>query len=335
MALPTQNWRMLQPVYVGATGSAVTGGIAGILDAIYTMGTATTYADGTARTPGSGSAWTWFKDNTTFGTGATTACYATPPTTTAINQQIIFAGTTSVAGAVWKQMFDARGANQLYAGLAKNSGAYTSWNNATTPFTVGDFTGFSAGVGGSAFANTNTYIVYMLECQESVVVWLASLNNVNLNCGAFVVGAYIDPLSSAALNAETDGRLYGVTSSGFLGRLLSTWIGTVGGVSGLLFSHDPTASYYHCVVFTPGAGTLLGVNKFSAPTPTTDFTSRNGDLPQIPFQLVTGNQYIGQLRQMFITRDSASMVAWESGGVTRGYLLGGPLGTSDVLLLTY
>lgn len=335
MALPTLNWRMLQPVYVAATGSAITGGIAGILDAVYTMGTSTTYADGTARTPGSGSAWTWNKDNTTFGTGATTACYASPPTTTAINQQIIVAGSTSVAGAVWKQMFDGRNANQMFAGVAKNSGAYTSWNNATTPFTVGDFTGFSAGVGGSNLANTNTYIVYMLESQEAVVVWVASVNNVNLNCGAFVLGAYVDPLSANASNAESDGRLYGVTSSGFVGLLLSGWLGTVGGTQGLLFSHDPTASYYHCVVFTPGAGTLLGANKFFAPSPTPDFTSRNGDLPQIPFQLVSGNNYLGQLRQMFITRDSSSMVAWESGGVVRGYLLGGRLGTSDVLLLTY
>lgn len=334
MALPTQNWRMLQPVYVGATGSAVTGGVAGILDAIYTMGTATTYADGTARTPGSGSAWTWNKDNTTFATGATTACYASPPTTTAINQRIIVAGSTSVAGAVWKQLYDGRAANQLFAGIAKNSGAYTSWNNATTPFTVGDFTGFCAGMGTSNLVNTTSYIVYMLECQESVVVWLTSLNTAG-NCGAFVMGAYCDPLSADALNAETDGRLYGVTTSGLVGRLVAAWLSVVSGTNGTLFFNDATSSYYHSVTFTPGAGTVVASSRFFSVSPTADFTSRNGDLPQIPLQLVAGTQYLGQLRQMFITRDSSSMVAWESGGVVRGYLLGGLLGTSDALLLTY
>ena len=333
MALPTQNWRMLQPVYVGATGSTVTGGIAGILDAIYTMGTATTYADGTARTPGSGSAWTWNRDQTTFVPGVTTACYATPPTTTAINQQIIIAGSTSVAGAVWKQLYDARAANQIYAGTAKNSGAYTSWNNATTPFTAGDFTGFVTGMGTSNFAATNTYIVYMLESQEAVVVWLQSLNNVNLNCGVFVMGAYCDPLSANALNAESDGRLYGITTSGFQGRLASNWLSLTNQQT--FFWNEATAQYSHSVVFTPGAGTVLPATRFVSVSPTTDFVSRNGDLPQIPLQLVSGNNFIGQLRQMFITRDSSSMVAWESGGVVRGYLLGGPLGTSDVLLLTY
>jgi hypothetical protein len=324
---------MLQPVYVGATGSAVTGGVAGVLDAIYTMGTATTYADGTARTPGSGSAWTWLRDQTTFATGATTACYASPPTTTAINQRIILAGTTNAAGAVWKQLYDTRVVGQLYGGTAKNTGAYTSWNNATTPFTSGDFTGFAGSLSG-ALTNTTTYIVYMIECQETVVVWAQSLNTIN-SCGAFIMGAYIDPLSADALNAESDGRLYGVVVSGNQTRLPAGWLNVSAGSNATLFVNDATSNYYHSVVFTPGAGTVLAANRFFNALPTTDFTSRNGDLPQVPLQIVTGNQYLGQLRQMFITRDSASMVAWESGGVVRGYLLGGILGISDVLLLTY
>ena len=334
MALPTQNWRMLQPVYVPASGSVATGGIVGILDAIYTMGTATTYADGTARTPGTGSAWTWNKDNTTFATGYTTACYADPPTTTAINQRIIFAGTTNVTGAVWKQLYDQRATNQIYAGIAKNTGAYTSWNNATTPFTSGDFSGFATGIGNSGLLNTTSFIVYMLECQETVAIYVTSLNNIN-NCGVFILGAYIDPLSANALNAETDGRLYGLATSGLQGRLLSTWLSTAAGVNGTLFINDATNYYYHSVVFTPGAGTVLAANRFFSVSPTFDFVSRNGDLPQVPLQIVTGSQYLGQLRQMFITRDSSSMVAWESAGVVRGYLLGGIFGISDVLLLTY
>ena len=334
MALPTQNWRMLQPVYVAATGNAVTGGVAGLLDAIYTMGTATTYADGTARTPGSGSAWTWLRDQTTFSTGATTACYATPPTTTAINQKIIFAGTTSVAGAVWKQLYDSRAVNVLYAGIAKNSGNYTSWNNATTPFTSGDFTGFGAG-SGAAVTNATSYIVYMIECQETVAVYVASLNT-TAACGVYMLGAFIDPLSADALNAESDGRLYGYATSGGTTRMPANWLSVNAGASSTLFINGTSDYYYHSVVFTPGAGTLLPANRFMlSATPTGDFTSRNGDLPQVPLQMTTGNLYLGQLRQMFITRDSASMVAWESGGVVRGYLLGGILGISDVLLLTY
>ena len=336
MALPTQNWRMLQPVFVGPTNNATTGGIAGVLDAIYTMGTAVTYADGSARTPGAGSAWTWNKDNTTFATGATTACYATPPTTTAINQQIIVAGTSSVAGAVWKQLVDARAINWLYAGTAKNTGAYTSWNNATTPFTVGDFTGFAFGGSTAALSIAQGYIVYMVECQESVAVYIHCVTTANFT-GVFVMGAFVDPLSTDALNAESDGRLYGVSTPGAQGRLGSNWLTLLGGsgVGGTIFDHSVSAGFAHCVVFTPGAGTVLPVNRLISPTIGSEFVSRNGDLPQVPLQVTTGGLFLGQLRQTFITRDSPSMTAWESGGVIRGYLLGGPLGTSDVVLLTY
>jgi len=334
MALPTQNWRMLQPVYVGATGSNATGGITGVLDAIYTMGTATVYADGTARTPGAGSAWTWAQDNTTFGTGFTTAVYATPPTTTAINQQIIFAGSTSVAGAVWKQLYDNRSAGVLYGGIGKNTGVYNTWNNATTPFTSGDFSGFAASMGG-AFLNTQAFVVYMIECQESVVVWISCPTAVNVG-GAVVVGAVVDPLSAAAANAESDGRLYGITTSGGGTRLPVTWLSVASGTNATLFVNDATNNNFHSVVFSPGAGTVLSANRLFGVAPTSDFTQRNGDLPQIPMQIWTGTQYLGQLRQMFVTRDSSPMTAWESAGVVRGYLLGaGVVGTSDAMLLSY
>jgi hypothetical protein len=339
MALPTQNWRMLQPVYVGPTLNAVTGGIAGVLDAIYAMGTATVYADGSARTPGTGSAWTWNLDNTTFATGATTAVYASPPTTTAINQQIILAGTTNTTGAAWKQLYDTRNANLLFGGIAKGTGAYTSWNNPTTPFTTGDFTGFStAGGNGGGISNAFGYVVYMLECQETVAVYVVAPSGTTF-CGGWVMGAFCDPLSANPLNAETDGRLYGITTSGLQGVLSSSWLATAGssGSSGTLFSNSTTGQNAHAVVFTPGAGTILVVDRFAATlAPGVGFTSRNGDLPQVPLQLVTGNQFLGQLRQMFITRDTTPMVAWESGGVVKGYMLGGPTSTtSDVLLLTY
>jgi hypothetical protein len=334
MALPTQNWRMLQPVYVSATGSAATGGIVGVLDALYAMGTATTYADGSARTPGSGSAWTWALDNTTFGTGFTTAVYGTPPTTSALNQQIIFAGTTSTAGAVWKQLYDNRTANVLYGGIGKNTGVYNTWNNATTPFTSGDFSGFVASMG-SAMSNAQAYVVYMIECQESVIVWMTSPTIINTG-GAVVVGAVIDPLSAAASNAESDGRLYGITTSGGGTRLPATWLSITGGTNATLFVNDATNNNFHSVVFTPGAGTVLAATRFFSIAATSDFTQRNGDLPQIPMQIITGAQYLGQLRQMFVTRDSYPMTSWESAGVVKGYLLGAGLpGVSDAMLLSY
>jgi hypothetical protein len=52
MALPTLNWK-----YVGALNHVVSS-INSALDAVYTLGTSVTYADGSPRVPGTGSAWT-------------------------------------------------------------------------------------------------------------------------------------------------------------------------------------------------------------------------------------------------------------------------------------
>lgn len=340
MALPTLHWRMLAPVFV------TNGTPGGILDALYQMGTATTYADGTTRTPGTfaapgtaslpaslgtGSAWTWNYDATTFGTGAKTAIYGYAPTTTALNQAVTICGTTSVVGAVWKQLFaDSRTANLMYMGIAKNAGTYTSWNNATTPFTVGDFTGLGQmSTGASVYS-----IVYMWESEEAVIVQLVNAAAGNVSGGA--AGAYIDPLSANTTNAETDGRLYGVSVTGSSNYMAATWLSSTATVNAPLFYNAATSTDQHSVTFTPGAGTLTNTFRFGNSAPTNQFTSRNGDLPQIPMQAWTLTQYLGQFRQIFITRDSVTGTAWQAGLNPKGYLLGAsPIASTDAVLLAY
>lgn len=353
MALPTLHWRMLQPVIVPATGSATTGGIAGIMDAIYTMGTATTYADGSARNPGTfaspgtaslpasvgtGSAWTWNFDNTTFSTGGPTgvktACYAYPPTTTAINQAIVFGGASNTTGAAWKQLStDTRVANYLYGGIGKNTGTYGTWNNGTTAFTSGDFTGMSYFTG--LLSTSSGYIVYMLECEEAVAIFRAPLGGGAVEGG--IIGAFVDPLSVNTANAETDGRLYGITSTGNVSWITS-WLGTAIGLNdGQLFNGITNSNQYHFYTFTPGAGTVVAGNRFGNFLPTGTFVSRNGDLPQIPHQCTNGGvTYLGQLRQINITRDSAALTAWEVGGVVKGYTIAASTAaTGDAMILVY
>ena len=340
MANPTLHWRMLAPVFVSSPTTS------GFLDALYQMGTATTYADGTARTPGTfaapgtaslpatlgtGSAWTWNFDSTTFATGQKTAIYGYAPTTTAMNQAVAICGTTSTAGAVWKQLFaDTRSGNVLFMGTAKNSGTYTSWNNATTPFSVGDFTGL-----GSLSSTTSLYsIVYMWECEEAVIVQVVNTTTGNVSGGA--AGAYIDPLSANTANAETDGRLYGVAVTGSSNYMGATWLSAVSTTLAPLFYNANTATDQHSVTFTPGAGTLVVSSRFGNIAPTNQFTSRNGDLPQIPMQAWTLTQYLGQFRQIFITRDSVTGTAWQAGLNPKGYLLGAsPTASTDAVLLAY
>jgi hypothetical protein len=329
---------MLSPVTIPNPSAAA------MMDAFYTAGTSTVYADGTARTPGTfatpgtaslpatlgtGSAWTWNYDATTFGTGAKTAVYAYPPTTTAINQVAIIGCTSSTVGANWKQLYaDSRTASLVYIGLAKNSGVYTSWNNATTPFTSGDFTGF--GILGGAAA---TSLLLMWECEEAILIQIVAANTTVSVGGA---GAYIDPLSANTANAETDGRLYGVTCTGSSYVMGATWLSSTAQSIAPLFVNAASASDMHSVTFTPGAGTLVVSTRFGSYAPGTGFTSKNGDLPEIPFQMWTNTQFLGQLRQIFVTRDAVSGVAWSALGVQKGYILGYSTSTAgDAVLLTY
>jgi len=340
MANPTLHWRMLAPVFVSSQSTS------GFLDALYQAGTATTYADGTARTPGTfaapgtaslpatlgtGSAWTWNYDDTTFATGKKTAIYGYAPTSTAMNQAAIICGTTSTTGAVWKQLSsDARSTTFLYMGLAKNSGTYTSWNNATTPFTVGDFTGL-----GLFSASVTLYVyIIMWESEECVAVQIVNTATGYVGCG--LAGAYIDPLSVNTVNAETDGRLYGVSVTGSGNYMAATWLSATGAGNAPLLYHSAATGDMHSVTFTPGAGTLVSTYRFGNFSPTNQFTSRNGDIPQIPLQMWTLTQYLGQLRQVFVTRDSVTGTAWQAGLNPKGYLLGAsPIGATDAVLLAY
>jgi hypothetical protein len=316
------------------------------MDALYTAGTSTTYADGSTRTPGTfaapgtaslpaslgtGSAWTWNYDNTTLpdGKSGKTAVYGYPPTTTALNQVVVIGGSSNIAGAVWKQLYaDTRTASFLYMGLAKNAGTYTSWNNATTPFTVGDFTGF-----GMIGSSLNTNYLVMWESEEAVIVQVIQTAS-GLSAG--IAGAFVDPLSVNTTNAETDGRLYGFATTGGSNLMSAAWLNLSASTNASLFTNLGSATDQHFVTFTPGAGTVVGTGRFGTYAPTYSFTSRNGDLPQIPFQVWNGTQYVGQLRQIFITRDAVNATAWNVGTTPKGYLLSSQvISANDAVLLAY
>jgi len=330
MALPALHWRLLraQPIVTQTAASSA-------LDAIYAAGISTTYADGSARTPGTGSAWTWAFDNTTLQTaGEKTACYALPPTATAMNQAVIIAGSTNVAAGSYTFKViasDVRTQNMLYMGTAKNAGGYTGWNSATTPFSGAEFTGF--GPITASMTSTSYGLVLMWECEEAIAIQI--VRRTSTNTGGGIAGAYIDPLSSNAYNAESDGRLYGVSTAGQAALGITGPILTTSGTANPIY-HGAAAGNAHFVCFTPGAGTTLALNRFGEFTGVgISFTNSSGDLPQIPVQIVNGNTYIGQFRQIAATRNSVTGLTWRDGATAKGYLWSATTGgANETLLLT-
>ena len=338
MPLPALNWRRLAPVTLAANT------VNDMLGAVYTAGTAVTYADGSTRTPGVNCAWTWAQDTTNaLQPGATTAVWGTPPTSfpgpgvanpgTVIPQTVIWAGSTAIPTNTLQYTSttsDARLANIVYVGQCKNPGAYANWNSAT-PFTTGQFTGFATAAPLPSAAVWGQMQMY--ESQEAVVVqfWRAAAN---VQTSSSIAGAFVDPNSSSLLVSETDGRLYGLSSSGSNNYNSSTFLSAT---SVALFYEANVSTNSRFGVFSPGTATTNGVRRFGSFTPGTTTVSLNSDIPLLPcYAASTSTFVVPKFREIFIVRDLLSAQRIQVGGVDYAYVLGANWQTTaaDALALT-
>lgn len=323
MPLPTVNWK-----YVGALNHLVSS-INSALDAVYTLGTAVTYADGSPRVPGTGSAWTWNREII----GVTVAAYGAPPTN-ALNFRYIIGGTLGASAYTFLTPDTATLANVIVYGMNRNSGAFTSWVNAQ-PFTSG-FTGYWRGTA----AYTNPYdSVTMWESQEGCAIQFNRTGTGQI--GAVNFGALFDPLTTNTLVAESDGRVYSMSGTGSASVVPGNWLQQGTGVGAGLFGSSANGSgAAHAGTLAPGSTVMVGgagalTSRFGDFIVTTSLTSPNGDIVRIPFsQLSSAGNYLGQSRNIFIIKDAISRQVYTSGASTVGYVFGASTtGASDSVLL--
>jgi len=323
MPLPTLNWK-----YVGALNHAASS-INAALDAVFTLGTAVTYADGSARVPGTGSAWTWLREVS----GVTVAAYGAPPTN-ALNFRYILGGTVGASAYTFLAPDTATLANVIVYGMNRASGAFTSWVNAQ-PFTSG-FTGY--------WRATQSYVnaydsVTMWESQEGCAIQFNRTATGVLSAVNF--GALFDPLTASTLVAESDGRVYSMAGTGSSATVPGNWL-LVSGTSsvGLFGSGSVTAGLGHAGTLAPGSTVMVGgagaqTSRFGDFTVSTTFTSPNGDIVRVPFsQISSAGNYLGQGRNLFLIKDAISRQVYTSGPSTVGYVFGSSTtATSDSVLL--
>jgi len=326
MALTPLTWKMLPPMTVA------TSGVHGVLDTIYNCGRQTTYVDGTLKSS-SATSWTWNRDNTnSINTGSTTAVYAslTTPNPSLLSQSTILIGSTASPVAIKYARTggsDVWASSKIMAGIGKSSGSYLNWNvlgssGTGTPFSTGEFTGYLS------IGSTSVTTIMIFESQEALGIF--GLDNAGSVRLAVFSGAFIDPLSSDLTNAESDGRLYGLSGVGSYSTtgIHPNWLS--GGVS---TTYQDILQYYSsgsplptACVFNPGAG---GVRYFGRPivytSPTSSFLTPAGDIPRIPIQIcyittvITG--FAGQLREMYLTRSGAMGSLLYELGTNHGYFV--------------
>jgi hypothetical protein len=330
MSLPNVNWR-----YVGNVPFAVAS-VAAALDALYTLGTALLYADGSARTPGSGSAGTWARYQNV---GVTESLQCTPATNT-LAQRIILGGYAAASVPVPLPTMaspDTSAADVVMISMNKNSGAFTTWN-AALPFTSGQFFGFWR-----AWATSNGIgSVDLYECTEGIwVVFRNASGSGTFHCYA---GAGIDPESpNTTLDSESDGKLYGVWVTGSTTAAPTNNFSIVtASTQRVPWNHNTTANTLpHAAVFTPGSGTLITVcpsivlSGTLHPPSTTSFKTRSGRFGRAA-SLVVGSTVvapndpiIGSVRGVTYSGNAALGQRLVDGATTVGYFVAATAAAAD------
>ena len=326
MSLAALNWK-----YVGSQGFAA-GTVDAALAALYTLGTAVTYADATTRTEGSGSAWT-YTGNRYQNAGVNEALYPVSPTNT-LNMRCLIAG-QATGGVKTPTMGspDTAATVTIMASISKNSGAWTTWD-AALPFTSGSSSGLFRVWPGAAGAGT----VYLFESQEAAVIMFSTTAG---GMYGLIMGAWIDPESpDTTLDAESDGKLYGVCMSNITTVMNVAWW-SMGSVSDWL-KDTATLSQCHNRIFTPGAGTMIGLAPLLTPRvamTANAMKSRSGRWGRQAIALrataaAANDQTIGRAREMYLFAPVQMPAKQSNAGVTIGHCVSASSGaTADAILL--
>lgn len=327
MALSPLNWK-----YVGS--ASFPSSLPNAHDTLYLLGTSIKYADGSTRTPGSGSAWTWTREQST---GVTVALQGAPPVN-ALSMRYLIANQVA-AGPTYALVNPdtTRAGNAVLIGMNRASGAYTTWS-AAQPF-GGGFSGYWRAT--RAFSAVIYTSVSMWESQEGCVIQWAD----NAGATAYaVLGAIADPLSNVSgTTCESDGRLYFMGGSGGGTNTTASWLNSA--ADGSMFTGVVTDGTMHLGCFAPGSTSLIGTSnqilRFGNFNPAQNFVNRANRLAQMPVSLAANTatgvgNFIGQLRQIYIFRSAQSRTTLrDNTGALIGHVLGSSINSwQQAVLLT-
>lgn len=322
MSLPALHHRKLTTV------TAASGGVVDMLDAIWAavQPSVTTYIDGTTRVfTAGGTGWTWSRYQNA---GITQAVYASPPSGS-LAQRIIIAGATTTPTPSPTMIIDTYLTNRLYMGINKNSGSFNAWN-AALPFTSGQWSGYVA----LATATPLVPLAFSIyETEETVQIGVLT-GSAGAMYGAGL-GALIDPDTGDAVDAESDGRIYGMWTVG-TSTLASAMLNFA--VINVFMGHGGSATNAHFLTFAPGSATMvatlreIGINAQTAANRTT----RAGRFPATVMYAVCAANWCGRIREIRLIRPASFGQRVDSAGVNKGYVFSFSTTTGgDSVLMEY
>ena len=214
----------------------------------------------------------------------------------------------------------------VMSGGTLNAGAFATWDHATAPFTSGQSSGLCRTVD---TATTTIAKVYAVITAETLWVFYETSTGTILG-SAF--GALIDPESTGANSAESDGRIYGVWVGGSAGAMSATQHATPV-QSGSVFRHTNAQGREHLLIFTPISGTVRRGSRNDArmsATTTADASPDNEPYAwPIPIYDITGGQGLGRAREVCCTRDAKYGLRAQVAGVDKWFYVSGSVVTDQ------
>lgn len=316
--------------YVGSAVPAANT-VAGVLDALYTLGTSATYYDGSARTPGAGQAGTWSRYQNG---GVTEAVYYTPVSDPHTVRHI-FAGQAS-GGTKTPTMAspDTSATVTILYGLNRSSGAFNAWDNAS-PFTSGSFTGYSRCCALGTFTLAK---VHLYECSVGHAVAFATTTAMTHCIAGDLIDAGTDSATSPnSAEVTTDGRYVILVNGGTSATSNAFW--SLSSTTANPINHNTGANTScHAYVLSPGGVTLSAIlNTFLASTAITTTLQVNADGDAAFRQMVdfrSGGTWIGRLREIAVGPDAKLGQTASAGATVKAYAFStGPSTDSDTLWL--
>jgi hypothetical protein len=349
MSLPHMNWR-----YVGTRGfgsAGVNPTAEDLLNAIFNLATQTTYADGTTRTQGSGSAGTWQQS---ILNGALECIYVSPPVNP-LNQRIMLGGAAGTPASITMQSADTYVQNNVMVNLVKNAGAEALANfwYTSDPFDGGEVFGwgkwwpFNFGYGN----------VFLWESSEAIAVATSDINGNNVHC--VIAGALIDSeTGDTVTDAESDGRLYGVIRTGAQTSATSCRVSPTfwtdnynrtqnwNSYSRFMFYNGSSSSTVYnslpsAAVFSPSTNTLINMipmTTFTEAPTLSSLKTRSSQFVSLAmlYRNMASDCVLGRLRDIYMFTDAQLGQRLVSGTDPAGYVISGSTTTnSDAIFLEH
>lgn len=296
----------------------VSGTMAAFRDAYSSL----TYSDGSTRTPGSGIAWTQFSE---ISGGSVVGISLTPPSSS-LGQKVIIAGGGS--GTPTMTSPDTYSNTRIYVGLCKNAGGYSSWAN-VNPFTAGQYSGLNG-------FTVATAAVHAYESKDSVVMISET------SAGAVYIsalGALIDPESSNASLAESDGKLYAIFTTNT--NSVATTPHNFGnfGVSSL-FNHDTASgTRTRSWIMNVGASTMTAMIRNNVTlngSGAAAFKNTAGEFVRLPIYMQgisASSFWFGRVREILTFTQGLMGTKLTIAGVTKGFVIGSSTNTTGECML--